>query len=130
MPTSLSRSLVLLVDDNADMRELYKLYLEHAGFDTDEARHGFEAVEKALKRRPDAIVMDLRMPTLDGWEAVRLLRNRQGTRDIPVIALTGDDDVEHLKLARNAGCDAVLRKPCSPQDLHLMVLKLIGQVTA
>jgi CheY-like chemotaxis protein len=124
--TAPQRALVLLVDDNADTRELYCQYLEHVGFDTDEATHGFEAIDKALKRRPDAIVMDLRMPKLDGWEAVRLLKNRPGTRDIPVVALTGDDDVEHLKLARNAGCDAVLLKPCTPLDLHAAVLKLLG----
>jgi len=127
MPPSLPLPLVLLVDDNADMRKLYKLYLEHEGLQTDEAAQGFEAFDKALKRRPDAIVMDLRMPALDGWEAVRLLKNRRATRDIPVVALTGTDDVEDLKLARNAGCAAVLRKPCSPEDLHLAVLRLLGR---
>lgn len=129
MPPPLPRTLVLLVDDNADMRDLYSHYLGLEGFETEEAAHGFEAFDKALKRRPDAIVMDLRMPKLDGWEAIRLLKSRPNTRDIPVVALTGDDDIEHLKLARNAGCDAVLLKPCSPPDLHAAVLKLIHRQT-
>jgi CheY-like chemotaxis protein len=129
LPTS-SAARVLLVDDNAEMRELYAFYLEHEGFETDQAAHGFEAFDKALKQRPDAIVMDLRMPKLDGWEAVRLLKNRPTTHAIPIIALTGDDDVEHLKLARNAGCDVVLQKPCTPDALHAALLKLLKGVTA
>ena len=130
MSSSQNRALVLLVDDNADMRQLYSIYLEHEGLDTDEAAHGFEAFDKALKRGPDVIVMDLRMPKLDGWEAVRLLKNRPATHGIPVIALTGDDDIEHLKLARNAGCDVVLQKPCAPDELHAAVIKLLGGVPA
>jgi two-component system, cell cycle response regulator DivK len=124
------RALVLLVDDNADMRQLYSLYLEHEGFETEQAAHGFEAFDKALKRRPDVIVMDLRMPKLDGWEAVRLLKNRSTTHAIPIIALTGDDDVEHLKLARNAGCDVVLQKPCAPDDLHAALVKRLRDAVA
>ncbi len=125
MPSSNCRALVLLVDDNADMRQLYSLCLQQEGFSTDEAAHGFEAFDKALKRHPDLIVMDLRMPKLDGWETVRLLKNREATHAIPVIAVTGDDDPEHLKLARNAGCDAVLLKPCTPDLLLAAVLRLL-----
>jgi two-component system, cell cycle response regulator DivK len=130
MPSTKSRVLVLLVDDNPEMRRLYSRYLSHEGFDTEEASHGFEAFDKALKRRPDVIVMDLVMPKLDGWEAVRLLKNRETTHGIPVIALTGDSDIEHLKLARNAGCETVLLKPCAPDVLHAAVVKLLGGVAA
>ena len=130
MPSTKSAPLVLLVDDNPDMRTLYAIYLHHEGFETEEAGHGFEAFDKALKRPPAVIVMDLRMPKLDGWETVRLLKNRAATHHIPVIALTGDDDIEHLKLARNAGCDAVLQKPCAPDELHAAVVKLLGGVPA
>lgn len=119
--------MVLLVDDNADMRQLYSIYLEQEGFDVEEASHGFEAFDKALKRRPDVIVMDLRMPKLDGWEAVRLLKNRPATHAIPIVALTGDDDLEHLKLARNAGCDSVLQKPCAPEVLHATLVKVLRE---
>lgn len=130
MTSTRPRVLVLLVDDNAEMRKLYSFYLSREGFDTEEASHGFEAFDKALKRRPDVIVMDLRMPKLDGWEAVRLLKNRPATHGIPVIALTGDADIEHLKLARNAGCETVLQKPCAPEELHAAVVRLLGEVPA
>jgi CheY-like chemotaxis protein len=130
MPAAITRPLVLLVDDNADVRRMYSIHLEQEGFDTEEAGDGFQAFDKGLKRRPDVIVMDLRMPRLDGWEAVRLLRNRRATHGIPILALTGDDDLEHLKLARNAGCDAVLQKPCTPDELLAAVVKLIKRVAA
>jgi CheY-like chemotaxis protein len=120
--------LILLVDDSADAREMYATYFTALGFETDQACQGFEAFDKALKRRPDAIVMDLRMPMLDGWEAVRLLKNRPQTREIPIVALTGDNELEHLKLARNAGCDAVLLKPCPPDEVHAVIVRLLEGV--
>ncbi len=118
-------SLILIVDDDAATRELYALYLQEQGFAVEHARHGFEAVEKSLKIRPDVILMDLLMPTLDGWEAMRLLRSRPATRDVRIIALTGDSQLEHLKLAKNAGCDIVLLKPCAPEE----VLAAVRRVT-
>jgi CheY-like chemotaxis protein len=130
MPDIAPRRLVLLVDDSADMRQLYSIYLEHEGWDTEQAGHGFEAFDKALKRLPDVIVMDLLMPKLDGWEAVRLLKNRPATKDIPIVALTGDGELEHLKLALNAGCSAVVLKPCAPEALHGEILKLLHGVPA
>jgi CheY-like chemotaxis protein len=124
--TTSEQLLVLLVDDSAEAREMYAAYFTGVGCEADQASDGFAAFDKAMKRRPDAIVMDLRMPRLDGWEAVRLLKNRPQTREIPIVALTGDDDVEHLKLARNAGCDAVLLKPCPPDHVHAVILKLLA----
>jgi two-component system, cell cycle response regulator DivK len=118
--------MVLLVDDSDEAREMYAAYFSGVGCETEQASDGFAAFDKALKHRPDAIVMDLRMPRLDGWEAVRLLKNRVQTRDIPIVALTGDSDLDHLKLARNAGCDAVLLKPCPPDHVHSVILKLLG----
>ncbi len=120
-----SRSpLVLIVDDDADTRELYGVYLHQQGFAVEHARHGFEAVEKCLKILPDVVLMDLLMPTLDGWEAMRLLRSRPATRRVPIIALTGDSELEHLKLAKNAGCDIVLLKPCTPEQVLAAVRRV------
>jgi CheY-like chemotaxis protein len=114
------------VDDCAEAREMYAAYFSGVGCEVHQASHGFEAFDKALKHRPNAIVMDLLMPKLDGWEAVRLLKNRAQTREIPIVALTGDSELEHLKLARNAGCDAVLQKPCPPDEVHSVILKLLA----
>jgi CheY-like chemotaxis protein len=118
--------LVLIVDDNAESRAMYARYLSLNGCQVAEAAHGFQGVDKAFKLCPDAIVMDLLMPNLDGWEAMRLLRNRTCTRQTPIIALTGDSHIEHLKLARNAGCDVVLLKPCAPEVVFEEIRRLVA----
>ncbi len=118
--------LVLIVDDNAESRAMYASYLALNGCRVAEAAHGFQGVDKAFKLGPDAIVMDLLMPNLDGWEAMRLLRNRPCTRHTPIIALTGDSHIEHLKLARNAGCDVVLQKPCAPDVVLGEIQRLVA----
>jgi two-component system cell cycle response regulator DivK len=126
MDASASGPLILIVDDNEDSRGMYACHFEAEGCRVEEASHGFEGLDKAFKLRPDVILMDLLMPALDGWETIRLLRNRPQTRHIPIIAVTGDTKLEDLKLARNAGCDRVLVKPC-PADVVLNeIWRLLG----
>jgi CheY-like chemotaxis protein len=125
MDTPPAGPLVLIVDDNEDSRGIYACHFSMEGCRVAEAAHGFEGLDKAFKMRPDVILMDLLMPNLDGWETIRLLRNRPGTRHIPIIALTGDTEVEDLKLARNAGCDVVLTKPCAPDVVLAEIWRLL-----
>ena len=108
--------LVLVVDDYKDTRELYAEYIRMSGIDVETAADGFEGIEKAILLRPDAIVMDLSMPHLDGFETVRVLRGHERTRQIPVLALTGAM-LESEARAGDEGFSAFLRKPCLPQYL-------------
>jgi CheY-like chemotaxis protein len=117
--------LILIVDDSAESRRLYATFFENAGFRVEEAGHGFEGIEKAFKLSPDIILMDLVMPALDGWETMRLLKGRARTRGIPIIALTGDTNEDHLKLAKNAGCNTLLIKPCLPETVFVHVQRLL-----
>jgi len=114
--------LVLIVDDNADCRHMYRTFLRHVGIDSDSATSGQEAVDLAPLIRPDVIVMDLAMPGLDGWRAIRRLKADQRTRHMPVIALTGDQ-ISPLdeRYALGAGFAAYCRKPCLPTDLVKLV---------
>jgi CheY-like chemotaxis protein len=82
-PGAQRAGLVLIADDNRDARELYGLYLSHVGFSVELVADGLEAVNTAMKLRPDVIVMDLTMPRLDGIEATRRLKASSRTRDIP-----------------------------------------------
>ena len=118
--------LILIVDDNADSRRMYAMYFVRCGFRVEEAGHGFQGIEKAFKLAPDIILMDLLMPALDGWETMRLLKGRARTRGIPIIALTGDTKENDLKLARNAGCDLLLLKPCLPDVVFSQVQRLLN----
>ena len=110
-------TLVLLVDDYPDNRDIYVQYLTYAGLQVEEAENGHQALDKAFSLRPDVIVMDLSLPGLDGWEATRRLKEDPRTRDIPVIALTGHALAGHSKVAFDAGCDAFITKPCLPERL-------------
>jgi len=107
--------LVLVVDDEPDIRGVLHDQLELEGFRVLEAGRALEAVEVARERLPDLITMDLMLPDLDGFEAIRLLRESERTREIPVIILSavelGPDDTRAL------GPTALLTKPFSRLDL-------------
>ena len=109
---------VLLVEDHEDTREGYAAYLRLAGLHVDTAGNGLEAVQKTRRLQPDIVVMDLMMPKMDGWDAIRLLKADERTRFIPVIALTAQivDGGEDAR-ARAAGFDRFCRKPCPPSRL-------------
>ena len=117
-PTASSKKRVLVVDDFDDAREMYAEYLEFAGFQVETARNGAEAVEKAQEASPDIILMDLSLPVMDGWEATRLIKGDNRTRDIPVMALSGHVLAGSENHAKEAGADEFVAKPCLPQDLE------------
>jgi two-component system cell cycle response regulator DivK len=118
--------LILVVDDFEDNRAMYAVYLAYCGYDVVEAADGEEAVAVARQRTPDAIVMDLSLPVMDGWEATRRLKADERTRHIPIIALTGHALAGHSRGAREAGCDAFLAKPCLPEVLVEKVQELLS----
>lgn len=106
------RPLVLVTEDVTDARELFQVFLEFEGFEVITASNGKEALERAQQLGPDAIVMDLSMPIMDGFTAAEHLKTDARTRDIPVIALSGHVLASHTDKARDAGCDTILPKPC------------------
>jgi len=108
---------VLVVEDYEDSRALYMVVLAAAGYSVDEAVNGQEALDKIAANKPRIVIMDLSMPILDGWEATRRIKGNPATSDIIVIALTGHATDYGLQQAREAGADAVLAKPCLPDDL-------------
>lgn len=120
--------IVLLVEDDLDGRRMYADWLSEAGFRVDQAHNGLQALERAFDSRPDVVVTDLNIPGIDGFELTRRLKRDARTRDVPVLAVTGyaafASDPER---ARRAGCDAVLSKPCSPEDLEAAIRGLIRE---
>jgi CheY-like chemotaxis protein len=120
------KPLVLVVDDFADNREMYSEFLTYSGYDVVEARNGKEAIDAAIQRTPDIIIMDLSLPVMDGWEATRRLKADERTRQIPVVALTGHALAGHSKGARDAGCDSFLAKPCLPDQLVAEIKRMLA----
>ena len=119
-------SLVLVVDDFADAREMTKGLLESEGFRTEVAADGVDAVTKAVVFLPSLIIMDLAMPRLNGWRAIRELKNDPRTMHIPIVALTARILQSDEQEAREAGCDVFLRKPLDPDLLLTTVRELIS----
>jgi two-component system cell cycle response regulator DivK len=115
--------LVLIVDDDADTRELYDAYLAIWGFDTSMAADGAEALRRVEGERPDVVVLDIRLPLVDGWEVTRTVKGNPKTSETFVIVLTGDTEPESLARSMAAGCDVFLRKPCVPEHLVVEVLR-------
>ena len=117
---------VLLVEDDRDGRRLYAEWLTHAGFKVEQAHNGLQALERAFEAIPDVVVTDLNIPGIDGYELTKRLKQDPRTRTVPVLAVTGYAAfAADPGRAQRAGCDAVLEKPCSPEDLETAVRNLI-----
>jgi CheY-like chemotaxis protein len=117
--------MVLLVDDSDDCRLVYAEYLTSRGFRVEHAVDGEHALFKVAALQPDVVVMDLSLPTLDGWAATERLKSHPKTRHIPIVVLTGIVLPEPLERARRAGADHVESKPCAPDTLLTLLERLL-----
>ena len=120
----LGKPVVLLIDDCVTERDLYELALEREYHILTAAR-GWEGVTMAQRARPDAIVLDVLMPGMDGWETCTLIKCDSITADIPVILLTGADDVDLSQHAIAVGATALLRKPCPLDTLRDTIAEIV-----
>src|ERR687893_2602778 len=120
------RPLILIVEDQSDLRQLYAQELTMSGFDVIEAANGAEAIAHTSERFPDIVLMDLSLPIVDGWEATRRLKVDQRTAHIPVVALTAHDGSGELQRATRAGCDWFVPKPCPPDALIIEVRRVLA----
>jgi len=118
--------LLLVVEDFEELYELYSDFLAGAGYAVEGTNNGVEAVIEARRLSPDLILMDLALPRMNGWEAIELLKHDDATAHIPVIALTGHVKTQFADLARHAGADVVLLKPCPLNVLLGEVERLLG----
>jgi CheY-like chemotaxis protein len=121
------RPLVLLVEDQSELRQMYVQQLALSGFDVIEAENGVDAVTNTATHRPDVVLMDLSLPVLDGWEATRRLKNDARTAHIPVVALTAHDESAELQRATNAGCEWLVPKPCPPDALITEIRRVLAR---
>jgi two-component system cell cycle response regulator DivK len=108
--------LILIVDDNENNRKLARDVLEFAGFDTLEATGGVEGVAFAQEHKPDLVLMDIRMPDLNGTEALKLLKEDSRTAEIPIVALTSSTMRGDEERFLTEGFDGYLPKPISVRE--------------
>ncbi len=122
-----AKKKILVVDDNEDNREILVFRLKQLGFEVLVASNGKEAIETAFQAKPDIILMDLRMPVMDGWEATRALRQTEWGKDLPVVAVTAHAMEEDRRRAFNAGCNEFILKPVMDYSIiHETIQRLVG----
>jgi two-component system phosphate regulon response regulator PhoB len=120
---------ILVVDDEPDVLDLVTYNLGQAGFQTETAADGAEALRKARSTTPDLILLDLMLPEMDGLEVCKLLRRDAKTSAIPIIMLTARASEIDRIVGLELGADDYVPKPFSPRELVLRVKKRLEQST-
>ena len=121
---------VLIVDDDLPARMLMRASLVKGGFRVIEAQNGIEAVDQFTNARPDAILMDVMMPELDGFGACRAIRNCDGGEHIPILMVTGLEDIESINLAYDSGATDFITKPINWNLLNYRVKYMLRATQA
>ena len=117
----MSDSRILIVDDESDIRELIRYNLQKEGFQVKTVPSGEEALSAAKAYQPDAIVLDLMLPGIDGLQVCRQLKRDEQTRTVPVVMLTAKTEESDIVTGLEAGADDYVTKPFSPRVLTARV---------
>jgi CheY-like chemotaxis protein len=121
---------ILVVDDNRDNQDILTFRLQlMGGFEILVASNGKEALEVAARARPDLILMDLRMPVMDGYEATQALRQTEWGKNMPIIAVTVGSTEEHREKALRVGCSDFIAKPIIDYSVMTKKIQELFQVS-
>ena len=115
---------ILAVDDEKHIVRLVQVNLEKEGFEVTTASNGREALEKVAADKPDLVVLDVMMPEMDGFEALKKLKEDPATAGIPVIMLTAKAQDADVFRGWQSGADLYLTKPFNPQELITFVKRI------
>lgn len=118
---------ILIVEDNELNLDLLVQLLED-DYELATANNGADGIEIAEQERPDLILMDMSLPVIDGWEATRRIKARNGLKHIPVIALTAHAMSGDEEKAKAAGCDGYLAKPLNEDLLFEKLDQFLGRI--
>jgi len=121
------KPFILVVDDNKITTKLLRRYLEANGYDAQEAYDGVDCLEKVQQKHPDAIVLDVMMPRMDGYETVKRLKENPDTAHIPVVIVTALNDIPNQLKSIDAGADDFLSKPIE-EKLLISKVKLLSNL--
>lgn len=120
---------ILVVEDNPMLQEILVERLKMRQFDIVTANDGQEGVAAAQQDLPDLILMDISLPRMDGWEATRILREADATKNIPIIALTAHALLEDKEKSLAVGCNDFETKPINFPNLLAKINSLLGYKT-
>lgn len=122
-----AQKTVLIVEDDPVIRGILELNLTDEGYTVISAEDGMEGVRTATEKQPGIILMDMRLPSITGWEATQRLKTQPETRHIPIVALTAQSTAEDLRRCFDAGCDAFMTKPIQFAQLFTKIEMLINR---
>jgi DNA-binding response OmpR family regulator len=117
---------ILVADDERDIRDLISITLEFAGHQVITAANGEEAVIEAKKIKPDLILLDVRMPRVDGYEACRQIKEDPNLKEVPVIFLSAKGQNSEISKGLEVGADEYILKPFSPVDLTNKINQILS----
>ena len=118
---------ILLVDDSETVLQTEQMILEKSSYELIMARDGEEGVAKALETKPDLILMDVVMPKMNGFEAVRHIRGNKQTRAVPIVMVTSKAEAESMETGYESGCSDYIIKPIDSVELLVKVKSLLGE---
>ncbi|GAC1359792.1 MAG: hypothetical protein NVS4B8_27190 [Herpetosiphon sp.] len=118
---------ILLAEDNRTISKLVKAILEQQGYTVTAVDNGLEALQQVLMNRPDAVVLDGKMPVMDGWETCRRIKAQQKT---PVMMLTVQSEAAEVEYAYTCGADAFMSKPFDVAAFVATVRRLVAPAVA
>ena len=119
--------LVLVVDDEDMTRQMIAMFLKMDGLDTIEAEDGVEALKQVSKHQPDAIILDVMMPEMDGITVCKRLRANPSTESIPVLMLSGRSQIGAEEEGLEAGANAYMKKPMDPKEMLVLLKEIMMQ---
>jgi DNA-binding response OmpR family regulator len=121
-------TMVLVADDERDIRELIAFTLRFAGYEVTTANDGEDAYQQALKIIPDLILLDVRMPRMTGYEACKAIKNNATLQHIPVMFLSAKGQEAEIQAGYDAGAIDYLLKPFAPDELTARVKMILSQI--
>jgi DNA-binding response OmpR family regulator len=123
----MARKKILLVDDADTILMIERMILNRGGYELITAKDGEEAVAKAVAERPDLILLDIVMPRMNGFEALRQLRSQEATKAIPIMMVTTRGEEENVEAGFASGCDDYITKPLNGSEVLAKVRSYLGE---
>lgn len=121
------KKIILIVEDDTDVRVNIKLYLDSIGYTCLEASDGAEALEFATRKKPDLILLDIMLPRINGYQVCKKLKEDEKYKDIPIVMLTAKVEREDKEWGAKMGVDAYVTKPFDFDELERLIVKLTSK---
>ena len=123
----MARKKILLVDDSNTVLMMHRMMLSEDLYELVFARNGKEAVDKAAVEKPDLIFMDVVMPLMNGFEACKVLREKEETKKTPIIMVTTRGEPQHVEIGYKSGCTEYITKPFNSIELLSTLRNYLGE---